>query len=289
MRHRRRILAAVSVAFLAAAGAAFASLTTFKSLMEKTAASGLPGGMSQHLAAAQGQVVPADVRRAFLPGQLRPALRALGDRVERPGKERLALAGSVRRKGEAEAAPFSSVYEQPGRLRFEEGQGAARRVLVFDRRRPGGGERTSTADEMRVIEALAYDTAEGFFDAVMDGAALRLIGGRVRADDGTAEGYAGPHYDIYQAVWRADGGGELSRLFLFNSDTQLLELVRYKAGRGGVEADVEVRITDWQRAQDQMVPGRVVLTEGGEPVLTLTITSAATGPAAEDGVFAPAR
>ena len=191
MRHRRRILAAASVGFLAAAGAAFASLTPSESVGGKTAASGVPGSMRQPLSAAQGHASPADVRRAFLPRYLRPALHALGDRVERPGKERLVLAGSVRRKGEAEAAPFSSIYEQPGRLRFEEGQGAARRVLVFDGRRPSGRDRPYTADEMRVIEALVYATAEGFFNAVMDGAAMRLLDGRVRSPD--FDGGCEPH------------------------------------------------------------------------------------------------
>ena len=226
-----------------------------------------------------------------LPALGRP-LRAIGDRVERPGKERLTLTGTLRRTGESQGTPFVAIYEQPGRLRFEDAQGPSRRVITFDGRRAeklGGG---LTAEEEGLVEMLVYDTQEGFLNGQMDAAPTRLLALRSRTDDGTSENYRGPYYDVYQVTDRSQAGAvesERTRLYFLNSDTQLLELVRYQVETNGAPTEVEVRLEDWRKVQDQMFPMRIVRLENNRPALTFTVASAAVGPKAEDGVFGVGR
>lgn len=220
--------------------------------------------------------------------QLSAALRALGDRIEKPGKERLTLSGVLQRTGDTQATPFVAIYQQPGRLRFQDAQGLSARTITFNGQRAEKLGGSLTAEEEALVETLVYDTPEGFFSGQMEGAATRFLGPRFSADDGAAEDYGGPYYDIYQMADRVKVTGDIlarPKLFLFNSDTQLLELVRYQVGAGGMITDVEVRLGDWQKTEDQMIPRRIVRLENNEPVLSLIITAVAFSPGVEDGLF----
>lgn len=249
-----------------------------------------PAAAVQSPVAAADAVRPGDATHYLRRGRLRPGLRealgALGDRLEKPGKERLVMEGTLARADEQEV-PVRLVIEPPRRLRVEfvGGHGASG-TLTFDEGR--GGEQVSrlTGAERALIETLLYDTPERLFVSQEGRASTRFLGARFRLDDGVASNYSGPYYDIYQMTDETTAGGRATKLFYVNSDTLLVERVRYTAQRDGVPVRVEVMLGDWHEAQGQRVPGRIVRTEDGAQTFALSLTSMSAVPGKQDGSFA---
>jgi hypothetical protein len=227
------------------------------------------------------------VQRARLQPQLRDTLKVLGDRLERPGKERLTLVGTLRRQNNPQAIPFRLLLELPRRMRLEE-QGAQARVIGFDGSESWAVGATLSEAERGTIETLVFDSVEGFFFGQMQGFAMRALGTRFRLDDGTTPNYRGPFYDIYQVSDRIGSSSTArvqSKLFYFNSRTLLLERVSYQIERNSSPVKVEVQISGWQNANAQRIQTSITRLENGAPVLTLAIASAAISQRQNDGIF----
>lgn len=219
--------------------------------------------------------------------QLRSALKSLGDRLEKPGKERLILVGSIIRAGDSSSLPILLIKEFPGRIHLTIQEGTRPRVIIFNNHGAASLNRLDQADA-DIIETIVNDDDEHFFKRQMEGAATRSLGSRFRLDEGVAENYTGHVYDIYQVVdevkARRDAHQRV-KLYYFNSDTLLLERVQYEAENDGVPVRVEVLLSNRQRVQGQQIPTKIVRTENGETVLTLTINSLEVVPGANDGIF----
>src|ERR1051325_6090635 len=69
------------------------------------------------------------VRMSRLEPRLRPALQALGDRIQKPGKERLMLTGTLQ-LGRGDTVPIVANLQFPDRLRLEEQSIGPRRILT---------------------------------------------------------------------------------------------------------------------------------------------------------------
>jgi hypothetical protein len=229
----------------------------------------------------------AYVRRAYLSPKLNWHLNALGDRLEKPGRERLSVTATLSRAG-AQAEEVTAVFEFPDRLRLARQKGGQARVIAFD------GEQVKTVGnpldeaEQDLLETLVYGSAEHFFDTQMQGMATRFLGSRFRLDDGSSPDYSGPYYDVYKVgdqVKTAGGPREQLKLYYFNSDTLLLERVVYEINRNGSTVKVEERLGDWTREQGQQVARRIERFENGEPVFVLTIGAAQLSARSDDGVF----
>lgn len=225
----------------------------------------------------------AYVRRGQLSPRLAMNLGALGNRLEKPGKERLTLWGTLR-TATKETREFAATLEFPEKLRLVVG-GPKNRVVTFD------GEQANVAltpDELDLIETLAYDSAEHFFAAQMQGNAMRFLGARFRTDDGSTPDYDGPYFDIYKIAdqIKASGQERAAKLYYFNSDTLLLERVAYVTNRDGAEINVETKLTDWRVVDGQHVAHRIERVENGQQVFVLNIRSAGLGQRVEDGIFA---
>ena len=245
---------------------------------------GLPGALE-----GQGYVGPQD-----LPYGAVRALKQMGDRLEAAGKERLDLLGVLTRAGQS-AVGVRILWEFPGKVRLEKQLGAEPdpskdELLVYDgagnlRKKRGT---VALADE-DLIEMLVHDSVEGFFIGQWEGFATRFLGGRFHRRD--AEGNpVGPDYDLYEVINEVRVPGRPLRqrkLYYFNSDTALLEKVRYRLSpervRGAVEVSVEV--SDWGEVFGQLIPGKVVRYEDGVEVVKLEIREAGIAAAAEDGSF----
>lgn len=244
----------------------------------------LPGSLP-----GQGYVGPQD-----LPFGAVRALKQMGDRLEVTGKERLDLVGVLTRAGESPVG-VRILWEYPGRVRIEKrlGEEPGRgkdELLVYDgagNLRKSGG--TASLSDQDLIEMLVHDSVEGFFIGQLEGFATRFLGGRFHRVD--AEGNAvGPDYDIYEVINEVRVPGRPLRqrkLYYFNSDTALLEKVRYRLSpervRGLVE--VEVAVSEWGEVYGQLIPGTVVRHENGVEVVKLEIKEAGVGGAARDGSF----
>ena len=229
----------------------------------------------------------AHVRRGLLSPRLVWNLKALGNRLEQPGKERLTITGVLRRSVDSQAREITAVLEFPDRLRLALQHGPQSRVITFDGEQARGALKALEPDELDLIETLTYDTAEHFFATQMQGNAMRFLGARFRTDDGTSTNYEGPYYDIYQVAdqIKASGQTRLAKLYYFNADTLLLERVSYRAERDGSEIAVETRISDWRELEGQQTARRIERFENGKSVFVLSIASAQLGARADDRMF----
>jgi hypothetical protein len=228
----------------------------------------------------------AYVRRAQLSPRLAMNLNALGNRLERPGQERLALVGTWRVAGEAQPREFAATLEFPDKLRLTVG-GPQDRVITFDGQQTKAAQ-TPAVDELDLIETLAYDSAEHFFASQIQGNAMRFLGARFRTDDGSTPDYDGPYFDIYKIADQIKTSEQerAAKLYYFNSETLLLERVTYDINRGGSEINVETKLSDWHVVAGQQVARRIERFENGKSVFVLTIRSAELGRRADDGIFA---
>lgn len=226
------------------------------------------------------------VRPSSLSSDLRVLLAALGDRLERPGKERVSYVGLLQRSGEDRAAPFTLIWETPGKLRLQDL--GRLQTTVFDGETVVRSDSSNTAFNDELLETLVYDSAEHLFLSQMRGASTRFLGSRFRLSE-TSEADSEPVYDVFEVtepnITRQQSVRQ-TRQYFFNSDTQVLELVRYRTMKNGVENAVEVRFENFQRNLGQLFPMRIVRLENGTPIVTLTISSITVGPRLDDGIFA---
>lgn len=230
------------------------------------------------------------VHRARLRPQLREALRSVGDRLERPGKERLTLIGTLTRSVATapEILPVRLFLQLPDRMRLEEQIGTRVRISIFDGRNlvKTGGPLSQT--DVDLAETLVFDSTDHFFLGQAQGLATRFLGNRFRPDDGRTPKYGGPFFDLYQVTDLIPAGQTVRRqpkAYGLNSDTLRLERVQYEIVRAGGAVKVEVQVTNWQSVAGQLVPGKITRTENGAPVLTFVFTSASLGASLPDGIF----
>jgi hypothetical protein len=243
---------------------------------------GLRNGYSKNTA--QASVKRATyVRRSSLSPKLVSYLNAMGDRLEKPGRERLNLTGTLSRANDSQTQEVVAVFEFPERLRLTMQKGSQTRVVSFD-----GEHADVDAVDEDLMETLVYGSAEHFFDTQMQGRATRLLGSRFLLHRGSTADYNSPYYDVYKVteqVKTADDEIEQQRFYYFNSDTLLLERVVYEIIRNGYTVKVEERLSDWTREQGQQVARRIERFENGESVFLLTVHTAQHSARVEDGVF----
>jgi len=245
----------------------------------------------QDIVTAQPTPPPLDansrVRRALIRTRLRDALSALGDRLEKPGKERLIMVGTLRRQNSSQATPFRLFMELPHQMRLEE-PGARPRVIGFDGNNGWASDAALSDADRDTIETLVFDSVDHFFLGQMQGFATRDLGSRFRLDDGATANYTGPFYDIYQVadhVKIGDTDRNQFKLFYFNSDTKLFERVCYQISDESKTTDVEIHLGWLRKGDGQPLPVSIERLENKQSVLTLSIASAIAGPRLADRIF----
>jgi hypothetical protein len=199
--------------------------------------------------AQQRRAPSADLLRN-LPGPLDSHAAALGDRVRVPGKEKTIVNGQfVDRNGKT--TPVRVTLQLPGLLRVE-------------------GLKTDARTEEALQEALTSDTAEGMLASIKDGAAVHLIGRRVKPDV----------RDIYE-VARQD---RLKR-YLFDSDTGLLASTQYMDESFSPPMNVETRFSEWRVQDGSQYPGRIERFENGHPAFLLDVNTITASPRQDPASF----
>lgn len=230
----------------------------------------------------------AYVRSSALSPKLVWHLKAMGDRLEKPGRERLNITGTLARANVSEVEEVTAVWEFPDRLRLTKQKGNQTRVIAFDGEQVKADGNPLDEAEQDLIETLVYGSAEHFFNTQMQGMATRLLGSRFLLHRGSTADYNGPYYDVYkvadQVRTSADQREQL-KFYYFNSDTMLLERVTYKITRNGSTVEVEERLGDWTREQGQQVARRIERFENGESVFVFTVRMAGLSPRVDDGAF----
>jgi hypothetical protein len=231
----------------------------------------------------------AYVSRFRLWPELQSPLAALGDRLERPGKERITLDGTLSRLINSEMVASSArvIWELPGRLRVEQAGGETT-VLGFDGQYAWKSNGSLTAEDQDLLDTFLFDSVEHFFIGQAKGFATRSLGSRFTSNASGDEQPGEPVHDLYLVTDQMPGGTTTTyqpKFYGLNSDTQLLELVRYTIESGGLTVKVEVRLSAWSQVEGQMIPGQVVRSEDGKVVASFSVTSASVGPQLSDGIF----
>jgi hypothetical protein len=130
------------------------------------------------------------IRASSLSAGLRPLLATLGDRLNKPGKERVTYTGTLQRAGEDRASNFTLIWELPGRLRLEDF--GRQQVTTFDGVSVTRSEAGTNAFDDELLETLVFDSAEHLFVSQMHGAATRSLGSRFRLTEDSRTEYSVP-------------------------------------------------------------------------------------------------
>jgi len=225
------------------------------------------------------------LRPTWLPDQVRSLAVALGERVRKPGKERVVAQGIL--TGQGMDASVRIVWELPGRVRLDAAAPHVRSILFDGQQSRSAGASLSEID-LDTLESLAADTAEGFLWSVKRGSAVRLLGRRYRIEDESRLDHPGQLFDIYELLTPVKERGEIfatHKMYYFDSVTHLLHSVHYMRERQGVAVRTETVFAEWNRVNEQMVPGRIVRSGNGQVIFEFHATSVAFGPHADDGFF----
>jgi len=222
---------------------------------------------------------------------LRNQLQILGDRLAKPGKERITMTGTVTRPNvKADKVPVRLIVELPDKIRLQELTGNKAGVTVFDGTDLKSSRPVLDKSDENEIESLVFDATDHFFLNQMQGVATRWLGNSFRLDDGRTPGYTGPSYDLFQTgetiVLKKEAVRQQLKQYYFNSKTQLLERIRYSFPQpNGKPTAIEILISGWKQFDGQYLPTSLQRNEDGSPVFVLTIESVAIGQKQADGIF----
>jgi hypothetical protein len=196
-----------------------------------------------------------------LPSAVDHHTTALGDRVRVAGKEKTVFTGTfVDENGKSSAVRLT--LQLPGLMRLE--------GLT-----PAG---QNTRREEVLLETFTADTAEGMLTAIKDGAAVQVLGRRVKPGD----------RDIYEVSGRVPfntKGLERLKHYIFDSETGLLVSTQYVDETISPPMSVETRFSDWRRIDGSAYPGRTERFENGHPAFSLTVTTIAASPRQDPASF----
>jgi len=279
-RNRRVLWLALSVACLVLTALTFAASGKLRSTYTK-GSQPAPGPAR----AKRG----AYIRASALSPKLVSHLKAMGDRLENPGRERLSLTGTLTRANDSQPEQVTAVCEFPDQVRLTKQKGNQARVITFDGEQVKADGNPLDEAERDLIETLVYGSAEHFFNTQMQGMATRLLGSRFLLHRGSTADYNGPYYDVYKVADQVKTSAdqrEQVKFYYFNSDTLLLERVTYEILRNGATVAVEVKLGDWTKEAGQQVARRIERFENGESVFVLTLHTAHLSPRVVDGAFA---
>lgn len=225
----------------------------------------------------------------FLPSQVSSVasnkLDILGNRWKRPGQERLSytLSLKVKEKGQDLNEQALLTAELPNRVTLE--RPGNRKIGHDGEESWRSGAALPDDDDIALLETLGFDCVENFFEALRSGAAMQFAGSRFRLSAPSTSAY-----DIYIVSVPVKLGKQsqfVNKTYFFNSDTGLLELVRYQGARGiGVKGQVETRFA-WQKRGQDFVLKSFQRIEGGQVVADGTVDTVQISAKAADGKFRP--
>ena len=219
-------------------------------------AAGAPNAVAQTIA---GASLPAPAK-AYLgrlphPLGLEKYLAALGDRVKTPGKERVTFTGVYTGPGGGPQA-VSITKQLPGSVRIEiVGAG----VLLFDGTQTNSSKASLLQADLDILETLALDSGEGFFDQLHNSGALRKLG-----EGFPLPGVKGASFDVFELDSPLRTAGTTKRTvkhYWFNHETGQLARVQHFDTGPGVPATATV-ISGWTTFAGHQVPGTIESLQG---------------------------
>jgi hypothetical protein len=145
-----------------------------------------------------------------------------------------------------------------------------------------------TDGDLDLTESFGEDSAEWVLFNIQGEYALRALGERFRTDRGANPNYQGPWLDIFEMIGIAKSRANNTvrqKHVVFDSQTKLLQYVRYQIVRGSAPVVVQTEWSGWRVVNGQAIPGRVARRENGAQVWSYSQTQTMVGPAQADGAF----
>jgi hypothetical protein len=210
-----------------------------------------------------------------------------GDRMQKAGKERMTISGTLTRAGSAKSQ-FQVIHELPNSIRFQEDNGSGgSTAIVFDGTQYGKSNGSLQKADDDLVETLAYDSPTAFLYAPASGLAIRKLGSRFRSVGSDDKVFAGSAYDVYAIMAPVQQSKKIKqqpKFYHINSDTYLLERIGYQDADNPA-TKIEIVLSDWTTVSGNKIPRQLRRLENGIEVLRLDIATAAFGPAVADGSF----
>lgn len=222
------------------------------------------------------------IRPETMASHVQRYVRALGDRVSKPGKERATFVGNL--NSDAVTTPITVITELPGKVRIDRGD--KKKPTVFD---PDKNFSANGLDDLDhdLLEILGFDTGEKFLFSVQQISMPRLLGYAFKRPG--ASGF-GSEADLFEAEHPIPTRGDkFSRVkqFMFDSNTGLLYRVAYEVSKGGTTARVVTEYGSYEAINGDPMPKRILRKENGRSTIDLTFSSIAIQGKVQDLLFVP--
>jgi hypothetical protein len=215
---------------------------------------------------------------ATIPADCKSFAIAVGQRLQKPGKERTTATGALVlvANGVTQTSTVQIISQYPQKIRID----GAGPTLVFDASHGiNGGPASQSLSAL--LDVLVNDSVDGMIALSNQNGALRFLG-RGYKENGTSE--ASSAYDLVQVRF-ADSlktAKTTSKMYWFDTVSKLLTRVTYLSDAG---APVEVTVGNWKKVQGEFFPFLIERRESGALGLRLTLSAVMPSPSVQDGIF----
>jgi len=210
------------------------------------------------------------LRSTQFPPVQRRILEAIGDRLQKPGKEALTISANLDSFSAGRRVRSSAVtliWQYPGLLRLDD-SGAS---VVFDGTAVTKRGNALSQQDSDLVESVVKDSPEGFLLGRFTGSRVQLIGEHYNIKD-PRQGSPLVGQCTLLSVSEVNGvhgpNSKIEKTYCFDSATSLLKAVFYRDQNDAVET----RYSGWQTVSGQVLPSTVQRFRNNLPVLTLTFT-----------------
>ena len=223
-------------------------------------------------------LVESSVLLSQTPSELKPYVIALGQRLQKPGKERIAVEGAITYFGEdsSRTEKVRITWQFPLKIRLD--QNGSR--LAFDRNKPVKAMPASRK-AVDTIQTLLEDSVEGFFALQKGRISRRYLGSGFKLE-GAKESDPGMDAVLMTFPDNFRSKEPITKSYWFDSSTKLLGVVAYTASSGAV---THIVIDDWRDVAGEKFPFRIERWEDNKLTMRLILDSATFAAGANDGSF----
>ena len=200
------------------------------------------------------------------PTELKPYAIALGQRLQKPGKERIAAEGSVTYFNEdpPQTEAVRIMWQLPLKIRLD--QNGSR--PAFDEN--NAAQTTLAAQKaVKTIQTLLEDSVESFFALQKDRISRRYLGSGFKLE-GAKESDPGMDVVLMSFPDNSRGKEPTLKSYWFDCSTKLLGVVAYTSSSGAV---THIVIDDWRDVAGEKLPFRIERWEDNKLTVRLRLDS----------------
>lgn len=218
-----------------------------------------------------------------LPGNLGAVAQALGSRHWKPGKERLALRGTLQRGTEAPVA-LAILTEHPNLARIDHSRNGRAVRTAHDEVGPWKNGGPLDDDDDDLLESVFYDGVDRLLFGQAEGRQVETVVVNARLRGGSPS----EMFDVYlmtDEVSGSKGKRAQPKHYVFHSRTQRLDHVRYRATIGANTLDLRTEFRDWTVVNGEAIAATVRRTANGREIFRIQTPEVTVSARAADSAF----